>query len=47
MPSATAVALGTDRPYGEPPERPGSGLAQAAAHAFRVAHPLRLLTVRR
>ncbi|MGW7210291.1 amidohydrolase [Streptomyces sp. NPDC054837] len=39
-----AVVQGSDRPYAEPPRRPGFGLGGAAAHAFRVANPRRLLT---
>ncbi|MFH0178525.1 amidohydrolase family protein [Streptomyces cacaoi] len=41
---AGAVVLGTDRPYAEPPEQPGFGLGEAAAHAFGVTNPRRLLT---
>ncbi|MEU5892121.1 amidohydrolase [Streptomyces sp. NPDC047461] len=39
-----AVVQGSDRPYAEPPRHPGFGLGGAAAHAFRVANPRRLLT---
>ncbi|MEV7340961.1 amidohydrolase [Streptomyces sp. NPDC093544] len=39
-----AVVQGTDRPYAEPPQRPGFGLGLDAEHAFRVANPRRLLT---
>jgi hypothetical protein len=38
------VLQGSDRPYAEPPHRPGFGLGPAAAHALRVANPRRLLT---
>ncbi|MFJ2241521.1 amidohydrolase family protein [Streptomyces sp. NPDC087859] len=41
---ADAVVQGSDRPYAEPPRHPGFGLGGAAAHAFRVANPRRLLT---
>lgn len=44
---AGAVVLGTDRPYAGPPEQAGFGLGEAAAHAFRVTNPRRLLTGRR
>ncbi|MCT9080368.1 amidohydrolase family protein [Streptomyces fulvoviolaceus] len=39
-----AVVQGSDRPYAEPPQYPGFGLGGAAAHAFRIANPRRLLT---
>jgi predicted TIM-barrel fold metal-dependent hydrolase len=39
-----AVVQGSDRPYAEPPRHPGHGLGGAAAYAFRVANPRRLLT---
>lgn len=39
-----AVVQGSDRPYAEPPHHPGFGLGGAAAYAFRVANPRRLLT---
>jgi hypothetical protein len=38
------VVQGSDRPYAEPPRHPGFGLGEAAAHAFRIANPRRLLT---
>jgi hypothetical protein len=38
-----AVAQGSDRPYAEPPHHPGFGLGGAAAYAFRVDNPRRLL----
>jgi hypothetical protein len=38
------VVQGSDRPYAEPPQRPGFGLGGAAAYAFRIANPRRLLT---
>ncbi|MER5427898.1 amidohydrolase [Streptomyces sp. NPDC002588] len=41
-----AVVQGSDRPYAEPPRHPGFGLGGAAAYAFRVANPRRLLTGR-
>lgn len=37
------VVQGSDRPYAEPPHHPGFGLGGAAAYAFRVANPRRLL----
>ncbi|MEU0030997.1 amidohydrolase [Streptomyces sp. NPDC006335] len=39
-----AVVQGSDRPYAEPPQHPGHGLGGAAAYAFRIANPRRLLT---
>ncbi|MGW6911930.1 amidohydrolase family protein [Streptomyces sp. NPDC054940] len=39
-----AVVQGSDRPYAEPPQHPGFGLGGAAADAFRIANPQRLLT---
>ena len=39
-----AVVQGSDRPYAEPPRYPGYGLGGAAAYAFRIANPRRLLT---
>jgi hypothetical protein len=39
-----AVVQGSDRPYAEPPRHPGYGLGGAAAYAFRIANPRRLLT---
>jgi hypothetical protein len=39
-----AVVQGSDRPYAEPPGHPGHGLGGAAAYAFRIANPRRLLT---
>jgi hypothetical protein len=39
-----AVVQGSDRPYAEPPQHPGFGLGGAAAYAFRIANPRRLLT---
>ncbi|MFJ3672788.1 amidohydrolase [Streptomyces sp. NPDC090106] len=39
-----AVVQGSDRPYAEPPQQPGFGLGGAAAYAFRIANPRRLLT---
>ncbi|MER5374424.1 amidohydrolase [Streptomyces sp. NPDC002553] len=39
-----AVVQGSDRPYASPPRHPGFGLGGAAAYAFRVANPRRLLT---
>ncbi|MEV0738113.1 amidohydrolase [Streptomyces sp. NPDC050549] len=39
-----AVVQGSDRPYAEPPRYPGHGLGGAAAYAFRIANPRRLLT---
>ncbi|WP_063737148.1 amidohydrolase family protein [Streptomyces sp. RTd22] len=39
-----AVVQGSDRPYAEPPRHPGFGLGGAAAYAFRIANPRRLLT---
>ncbi|KUN29493.1 amidohydrolase [Streptomyces antibioticus] len=39
-----AVVQGSDRPYAKPPRHPGFGLGGAAAYAFRVANPRRLLT---
>ncbi|MDG5805983.1 amidohydrolase family protein [Streptomyces ossamyceticus] len=39
-----AVVQGSDRPYAEPPLHPGFGLGGAAAYAFRIANPRRLLT---
>ncbi|BBC30295.1 Amidohydrolase [Streptomyces graminofaciens] len=39
-----AVVQGSDRPYAEPPHHPGFGLGGAAAYAFRIANPRRLLT---
>jgi len=39
-----AVIQGSDRPYAEPPQHPGHGLGGAAAYAFRIANPRRLLT---
>ncbi|MEX1659316.1 amidohydrolase [Streptomyces pseudovenezuelae] len=41
-----AVVQGSDRPYAEPPQHPGHGLGGAAAYAFRIANPRRLLTGR-
>ncbi|GAA3889132.1 hypothetical protein GCM10023084_47150 [Streptomyces lacrimifluminis] len=41
---AGAVVQGSDRPYAEPPLHPGFGLGGAAAYAFRIANPRRLLT---
>lgn len=41
-----AVVQGSDRPYAEPPHHPGFGLGGAAAYAFRIANPQRLLTGR-
>ncbi|GGX42984.1 amidohydrolase family protein [Streptomyces fructofermentans] len=38
------VVQGSDRPYAEPPQQPGFGLGGAAAYAFRIANPRRLLT---
>ncbi|MES5824128.1 amidohydrolase [Streptomyces sp. RG80] len=38
-----AVVQGSDRPYAEPPQHPGFGLGGAAAYAFRIANPRRLL----
>ncbi|SPF04107.1 amidohydrolase family protein [Streptomyces sp. MA5143a] len=38
-----AVVQGSDRPYAEPPLHPGFGLGGAAAYAFRIANPRRLL----
>ncbi|MFF7449326.1 MULTISPECIES: amidohydrolase family protein [unclassified Streptomyces] len=38
-----AVVQGSDRPYAEPPQHPGFGLGGAAADAFRIANPRRLL----
>ncbi|MDQ1034778.1 hypothetical protein QFZ75_001194 [Streptomyces sp. V3I8] len=38
------VVQGSDRPYAEPPQAPGFGLGGAAAYAFRIANPRRLLT---
>ncbi|MDX3452494.1 amidohydrolase family protein [Streptomyces sp. ME02-8801-2C] len=43
---AEAVVQGSDRPYAQPPLNPGFGLGGAAAYAFRVANPRRLLTGR-
>lgn len=39
-----SVVQGSDRPYAEPPQHPGHGLGGAAAYAFRIANPRRLLT---
>ncbi|MFF3372520.1 amidohydrolase [Streptomyces sp. NPDC002680] len=39
-----AVVQGSDRPYAEPPLHPGFGLGGAAAYAFRISNPRRLLT---
>ncbi|MFF4658613.1 amidohydrolase family protein [Streptomyces sp. NPDC001381] len=39
-----AVVQGSDRPYARPPRHPGFGLGGAAAYAFRIANPRRLLT---
>ncbi|MEV7142560.1 amidohydrolase [Streptomyces tauricus] len=39
-----AIVQGSDRPYAEPPQTPGFGLGGAAAYAFRIANPRRLLT---
>ncbi|MEU6355907.1 amidohydrolase [Streptomyces sp. NPDC047072] len=39
-----SVVQGSDRPYAEPPQHPGFGLGGAAAYAFRIANPRRLLT---
>lgn len=39
-----AVVQGSDRPYAEPPQHPGFGLGGAAAYAFRITNPRRLLT---
>ncbi|WP_037677956.1 amidohydrolase family protein [Streptomyces griseus] len=39
-----AVVQGSDRPYAQPPGQPGFGLGGAAAYAFRIANPRRLLT---
>ncbi|MFE9679943.1 amidohydrolase [Streptomyces sp. NPDC006285] len=39
-----ALVQGSDRPYAEPPRTPGHGLGGAAAYAFRIANPRRLLT---
>ncbi|QFQ95499.1 amidohydrolase family protein [Streptomyces phaeolivaceus] len=39
-----AVVQGSDRPYAEPPQQPGFGLGGAAAYAFRITNPRRLLT---
>lgn len=41
--SVDAVTQGSDRPYAEPPHHPGFGLGGAAAYAFRVDNPRRLL----
>ncbi|MGY1502743.1 amidohydrolase [Streptomyces sp. QTS52] len=41
---AGAVVQGSDRPYAQPPLHPGFGLGGAAAYAFRIANPRRLLT---
>ncbi|MGW1784602.1 amidohydrolase family protein [Streptomyces sp. NPDC002143] len=41
-----AVVQGSDRPYATPPPHPGFGLGAAAAYAFRVANPRRLLTAK-
>jgi len=41
---ADAVVQGTDRPYADPPQRPGFGLGGAAAYALRIVNPQRLLT---
>ncbi|NGO06622.1 amidohydrolase family protein [Streptomyces sp. HC44] len=41
---ADAVVQGSDRPYAEPPRHPDFGLGGAAAYAFRIANPRRLLT---
>ncbi|MDQ0772767.1 hypothetical protein QF026_001233 [Streptomyces aurantiacus] len=38
------IVQGSDRPYAEPPQSPGFGLGGAAAYAFRIANPRRLLT---
>lgn len=39
-----SVVQGSDRPYAEPPHQPGFGLGGAAAYAFRITNPRRLLT---
>lgn len=39
-----AVVQGSDRPYALPPQHPGYGLGGAAAYAFRIANPRRLLS---
>ncbi|MFE7074088.1 amidohydrolase family protein [Streptomyces sp. NPDC057620] len=39
-----AIVQGTDRPYADPPQTPGYGLGGAAAYAFRITNPRRLLT---
>ncbi|MGN9818000.1 amidohydrolase [Streptomyces sp. SD11] len=39
-----AIVQGSDRPYAEPPQTPGFGLGGAAAYAFRIANPRRLLS---
>lgn len=41
-----AVIQGSDRPYATPPCHPGYGLGGAAAYAFRISNPQRLLTGR-
>ncbi|KPH98001.1 amidohydrolase 2 [Actinobacteria bacterium OK074] len=38
-----SVVQGSDRPYAGPPRHPGFGLGGAAAYAFRIANPRRLL----
>ncbi|WP_328936998.1 amidohydrolase [Streptomyces tauricus] len=38
------IVQGSDRPYADPPQTPGFGLGGAAAYAFRIANPRRLLT---
>lgn len=43
---AGAVVQGSDRPYAQPPLHPGFGLGGAAAYAFRITNPRRLLTGR-